>query len=173
MNKKSLMALSDFMREHGISISELAEMANYAKFYQHLPLLEAEEELPVALQYGDGEISSKFKPMRSIKAVHLDKTDIGLEEFSIPMSFLDALQNCRQVRKKLMTEDQAKIIYQHFNKINEVLKEFGFDLLRESRYWLESPASKPYLAKAIDFKTGKVQELKRSESCRVRPMIFI
>ena len=30
-----------------------------------------------------------------------------------------------------------------------------------------------YLAKAIDFKTGKVIELKRSESCRVRPMVFM
>jgi len=173
MNKVQLKALTDFMREHGIDIPELVEMANYAKFYLYLPIYEAEEELPVALLYSDGEVSSKFKPMRSIKAIHLDKTDIGLEEFSIPMSYLNALQNCRQIRKRLMTEEQAQKIYQCFNKINEVLKSFGFDLMKDSRYWLETPASKSYLAKAFDFRTGKVMELKRSECCRVRPMIFL
>ena len=173
MNKKQLVALSDFLRENNMGISELVEMADYAKFYLHLPLYEADEELPVELRYSDGEISSNFKPMKSIKAVHLDKTDLGLEEFSIPMSYLNALQNCRQVRKKLMTEEQAQMIYQCFNKINEVLKSFGCDPLKDARYWLETPASKSYLAKAMDFKTGKVIELKRSESCRVRPMIFL
>ena len=161
------------MHEQNIDIQELVEMADYAKFYNCLPLYEAEEELPVALQYADGEISSKFKPMRKIKAVHLDIANIGLEEFSFHMSYLSALQNCRQVRRRLMTEEQALEIYQHFNKINKALKSFGQEPLRESRYWLETPASKSYLAKAIDFQTGKVIELKRSESCRVRPMVFI
>lgn len=171
--KQKLVAMSNFLREQNISIPELVEMADYAKFYHCLPLYEAEEELPVALQYSDGEISSKFKPMRQIRAIHLDKADIGLEEFTIPMSYLAALQNARQVRKRLMTEEQALEIYLHFNKINEVLEEIGAEPLRESRYWLETPASKSYLAKAMDFKTGKVYELKRSESCRVRPMVFI
>lgn len=173
MNKMQLTALSDFLREQEMGIPELVEMANYAKFYLYLPIYEAEEELPVALLYSDGEVSQNFKPMRSIKAVHLEKTDIGLEEFSIPMSYLNALQNCRQVRKRLMTEDQAIEIYQSFNKINKVLKSFGYEPLKDTRYWLETPASKTYLAKAIDFRTGKVVELKRSESCRVRPMVFL
>ena len=165
--------MSNFLRENNMDITELVEMANYAKFYLYLPLYEAEEELPIALRYADGEVSQKFKPMRSIKAIHLDNTDVGLEEFSIPMSYLNALQNCRQVRKRLMTEEQAIEIYQHFNKINEVLKSFGWAPMKDSRYWLETPASKSYLAKAIDFRTGKVMELKRSESCRVRPMVFL
>ena len=173
MSKKKLEALSGFLREHEISISELAEMVNYAKFYECLPLYEAEEELPIALRYTDGEVTSKFKPMRSIKAVHLDKTDIGLTELSVPMSYLAALQNCRQIRTRLMTEEQALDIYQHLIKINQVLESLGQEPLRESRYWLETPASKSYLAKAIDFQTGKVIELKRSESCRVRPMVFM
>ena len=173
MNKEKLIALSDFMREQSVTASDLAEMAQYAKFYGgNIPLLEEGEELPVALLYTDGEISLKFKPMRSIKAVHLENADIGLEELTIPMSYLDALQNCRQLQKRLMTEEQAIIIYQNLKKINKVLKEFGFDSLREGRYWLETPASKPYWAKVIDFSTGKVLELKRSEGCRVRPVFL-
>lgn len=171
--KQKLVAMSNFLREQNMDVTDLVEMANIAKFYHCLPLYEAEEELPVALKYEDGEVSSKFKPMRQIKSVHLEKTDIGLEELTIPMSYLNALQNCRQIRKKLMTEEQALTIYQHFSKINEVLKSFELDTLKESRYWLETPATKPYLAKAIDFKTGKIYELKRSESCRVRPMVFL
>lgn len=169
---KKLIALSVFMREQSVTASDLAEMAQYAKFYGNIPLLEEGEELPVALRYADGESSKEFKPMRGIKAIHLNNVDIGLEELTIPMSYLDALQNCRQLQKRLMTEEQATEIYQNLKKINEVLRVFGFDLLREGRYWLETPASKPYWAKAIDFSTGKVLELKRSEGCRVRPVFL-
>ena len=173
MDKKKLIALSDFMREQLVTVSDLIEMANYVKFYGgNIPLLEEGEEMPVALRYADNEVAKKFIPLRRIKAIHLENVDIGLNEFSIPMSYLDALQNCRQQQKRLMTETQASIIYQNFKKINEVLKEFGFDSLREGRYWLETPASKSYLAKAIDFSSGKVLELKRSESCRVRPVFL-
>lgn len=137
-----------------------------------LPLI-AGEEFPVALRYVDNKISTRFEPLKWIKSIHLEDGEVSLEELTIPMSYLNALQNCRQIRKRLMTEKQAKIIYQHFAHINEVLRKFGADTLKESRYWLETPASKSYLAKAIDFKTGKVMELKRSESCRVRPMVFM
>lgn len=137
-----------------------------------LPLM-AGEEFSVALRYVDNKISAKFEPLRWIKSIHLENGEVGLEEFTIPMSYLNSLQNCRQIRKKLMSEEQAIEIYQHFAQINEVLMKFGADTLKESRYWLETPASKSYLAKAIDFKTGKVIELKRSESCRVRPMVFL
>ena len=137
-----------------------------------LPLM-AGEEFPVALRYVDNKVSTIFDPLRWIKSIHLENGEVSLDELSIPMSYLNALQNCRQIRKRLMTEDQAKTIYQHLVQINEVLRKFGADTLKESRYWLETPASKSYMAKAIDFRTGKVMELKRSESCRVRPMVFL
>lgn len=162
MKENNLVALDKFMREQSLTATDLAEMAEYL----------VKNELPLSLLYADGEVSKWHFSSRRVKAVHLENVDIGQEELSIPMSYLSALQNCRQIGQRLMTEEQAKEAYKDFENVNKVLELIGAEKLKKTRYWVETPASKSYLAKVIDFGTGKIQEVKRSECCRVRPILF-
>ena len=172
MTKEKLSALIEFMRQQNITVSELKQMSEYAAFYNGIPLMEAGEELPLMLRYSDNSVSDRFTPMHRIKSVHLEDVDVDLNEFSIPMSYLNGLQNCRQAGKKMLTEKQAVQIYHQFNEVNAVLTAICAEPFRKSRYWLSDQASKTYLAKAFDFSTGKVVELKRNDGCRIRPVLF-
>lgn len=170
MDIDKLDALSDFMRAHSVSVSELKELADYANFYKGIPLLEKGQELSFELRYADGEITNKFIPMRRIKGVHFNGMDIGLEEPSVPLPYLAALQYCRQMGKRMMTAKQAQELFSEKEKVNTVLEQICAEPIKGHLYWVDDKASKPYLAKVIDLHTGQIKEVKRSNSFRVRPI---
>lgn len=176
MNIDKIIALSDFMREQNISVSETQKLALYACIYKGEPL-ETGMYLPIAVRYEDRSISKTFVAGEKILSLHIENIDLDIEEFSIPMSYLSGLQNCRQMTKSqigktMLNESQAKLIYSQFEEVNMLLKALGGVPMKKGRYWLSNDASKTYLAKAFDFETGKILELKRNESCRIRPVIF-
>lgn len=169
MKKELLVALSEFMRDHSVSVSELKELSDYAQFYNAIPLIGDGEELPVELRYADGKTSNIFEPMKEIKAIHLDGADIDLQDVRVPMSYQLAVINCQQSGKRMMTGRDAQKIYQSFRGVSTVLKLIHAEPLKAYRYWLSDEASKPYLAKVIDFNTGVIKEVNKREACWIRP----
>jgi hypothetical protein len=172
MRKELLVALSEFMRDHSVSVSELKELSDYAQFYNAIPLIEDGEELPVELRYSDGKVSNIFEPMKEIKAIHLEGDDIDLKDVCVPMSYQLAVINCQQSGKRMMSERDARKIYQNFRYVNSVLELLHEEPLKLYRYWLSDKASKPYLAKVIDFNTGVIKEVPKREAYWIRPCLI-
>lgn len=172
MRKELLVALSEFMRDHSVSVSELKELSDYAQFYNAVPLIGEGEELPVELRYSDGKVSNAFEQLKAINAVHLEGNDIDLQDVRVPMSYQLAVINCQQAGKRMMSEKDAQRVYRNICAVNRVMKLIHAEPLKACRYWLSDEASKPYLAKVIDFNTGIIKEVNKREACWIRPCLI-
>ena len=94
---------------------------------------------------------------------------VPMVELPVPMSFQNTLTNCRQRGKKMMSMEQAQMVYQNLGLVNKMLQALGEEPIKPYLYWVEDgDASKPYLAKVFDFRNGTVKEVRKSESFRAR-----
>lgn len=93
---------------------------------------------------------------------------VPMVEMPVPMSFQNTQTNCRQRGKKMMSMDQAKMVYQNLGLVNKMLQALGEEPVKAYLYWIEGEGSKPYLAKVFDFRSGEVKEVRKSESFRAR-----
>ena len=157
MKKKNYDALSDFMRDHSVSVSEVMEILKY------MSLKNKHQKPEVEVIYTDN---------KQIKGLSVKEIELDLADFSIPLSYIDGLKNCRQAGKRMLKAEQALVIYNHLQEVNETLSLIGAEPIKLYRYWIDDQASKTYLAKVFDFQTGQIREVKRSESYRVRPVLF-
>lgn len=172
MEKTKQLALSAVMREHSVTVNELTELIGIIKNYGGVPQISTGETLPLELRYEDNSVSKTVQLGKKAVAVHSCGLDVSLHEPSVPLPFDAAVKYCAQKGLKLLPKEKALILCAHKALINSVMEQILAEPLREYVYWLDGRASRPYLAVALDLRTGSIREFRKTESFRVRPVNF-